>query len=188
MTQSSRHCAPGKRILFVGTYDLPGMRLAQDARSRNELFVCSQANRSADVIDAITRLHPHILVLTVGKARRAVIDLVARAKKTDPRLKCLAISSEADPKSADRFLRAGADGYIPITESVEEIMLAIHDILNGGIHVSEKVLASPAKRPRRDPKDGRGARQSDRARATGFWPHSGGTEAAPHAPLKLSVK
>ena len=48
---------------------------------------------------------------------------------------------------ANLVLKAGGDGYIMKQEDPEELVCAIHDVLNGHIYVSEEVMSASTSSP-----------------------------------------
>jgi DNA-binding NarL/FixJ family response regulator len=70
------------------------------------------------------------------------LELIKRLRALDRTVKLLVISMHDESLYAARVLRSGGDGYIMKQEDPDEIVNAIHDVLQGHIYVSEEVMES----------------------------------------------
>jgi DNA-binding NarL/FixJ family response regulator len=76
------------------------------------------------------------------------LELIKGLRSVNRSVKLLAISTHHEALHAARVLRAGGDGYIMKQEDPDEIVHAVHDVLEGRIYVSEEVMESSRVRER----------------------------------------
>jgi DNA-binding NarL/FixJ family response regulator len=135
-----------RKVFILSGRTLFSTRLARHATRENDLSVCGQLAQAVGAVRTITSLRPAVLVIDIPKLTPRWLKVVKEVREADSRIKVLAICDQIDPRSADRVLRAGAGGYILPSEGLDEIVGAIHDLIAGGLYVSEKVLAAAPER------------------------------------------
>lgn len=96
-------------------------------------------------IEAILRLKPDVLLVDMPLPLKKWTDLIRRIKSTDHRVSILAVCAAMDAASANRVLRAGANGYFCSQESARQLLDAIYDVLSGAIYISEGVFSNPSR-------------------------------------------
>ncbi len=118
-------------------------------------MVCGDADSLSSALSCLPRLKPHLVVACLPQAREAGLVWIRRLHAALASARILVVSVHAHAAYASRVLQAGADGCVLKQEDLEEVVLAVCDILSGAIYLSETVLASkpnkavvkPGKRP-----------------------------------------
>ena len=147
-----------KSIFIVEDHPIFREGLAQLVRSENGLSICGSAGTGAQALKAIGRLQPDLVLVDISLPDKNGLELIKAWRAAKRKFKILAISMHDEALYADRVLRAGGDGYIMKQEDPTEVIHAIHDVLNGHIYVSERVLLAPAKPRSRHHRAKRGSR------------------------------
>lgn len=141
------------KILIID--DHPAVREGLELRIgiEDDLVVAGQAEDAEEAFNLIVETQPDAAVVDISLKSSSGIELMSRVKKEYPELRMLAFSMYDDAIYAERALRAGALGYVNKAKSMSELVQAIHDVINGKIHVSreiaERVLARSAGRSKR---------------------------------------
>lgn len=144
------------RLLIVDDHPivLSGLRLLLAGDGRFAL--CGEATTAADARTQAERLQPDLIVtdLVMGGADGVglVVDLLALA----PAAAILVYSSHDELIWARHALKAGARGYVSKVEPLEMVAIALQQIGDGGIHVSEavqRILSADAQGSRIVPHD-----------------------------------
>ena len=116
--------------------------------------MCGVATEYGGALSGAARLAPDLILVDLEFSGSRGFKLIGELIRNRPGASILALSADGRPESANRALRAGAQGYILKPESPEEIIQAILDTLAGEIYVSEAILEAPAiwrkKRLRRE--------------------------------------
>lgn len=82
---------------------------------------------------------PHLLLLDIELKGMNGYEIADWIKKNKPQLPILVLSAIEDEISILRMLKLGVKGYLPKGVSLEEMEVAIEDILNKGFHVTDKM-------------------------------------------------
>ena len=121
-----------KKILILDEH--PIIRLSMRMLLSQEGFeVVSDAN-SSDVLGAITRFRPQILILELDNDWMKSIGVI-HAIKTKPSSPAVVVFTKI---SSNRLIRLcwdiGADGYVPKTADIAELLSALRDVQSGKKH------------------------------------------------------
>jgi DNA-binding NarL/FixJ family response regulator len=168
MRNVSKKKAQSNSMLVIGDLGLFSASLTQFLRSNAESVETEQSVEAGDALPVVIRTQPQIVLADMRKENRTWIKLIGQIKAANPNIKVLVTCSREDAHSANRVLRAGADGYILRDESPDEIMSALRDVLAGRLYVSESVLSATSKPGRLSGKKSP-ARQSESVASTDFW-------------------
>ncbi len=135
------------RILLVD--DHPAMRhgLAQLIAGEPDLEICGEAEDRQSMMAAIDKSPPDLVVLDIGLKNRECsgLDLIEDIRARLGEIPILIFSMHDEALYAERALRAGARGYLMKQESVREVVVAIRQILAGGIYLSQEIKESLLK-------------------------------------------
>ena len=136
---SASLAAEKKRILIVEDHPLFRAMLAQLIEQELGMSVCGQTDNNQAALALIEQTKPEAMILDLTLAGASGLELLKDLAARDLRLPVLVISTHAESLFAERVLHAGAKGYISKLESPAEVVVAIREVLAGGIYVSERV-------------------------------------------------
>lgn len=114
------------------------LRLLQ---AESGLEVCGEAGNYESGLDGIRKARPDIALVDLELPDKSGLELIKKVRSLKLTVKLLVVSMYDEALYADRVLRAGGDGYIMKEENPQEIIHAIHDVLEGRIYVSEDVMS-----------------------------------------------
>jgi DNA-binding NarL/FixJ family response regulator len=125
--------------------DHTGLRagLTQILNDAGDLRVCGTARAVAQALPAIARTKPDLVLADINLSGKRGLELIKELRSLDRSVKLLVMSNHNEPPHAARVLRSGGDGYFMKQEDPDEIVCAIHDVLEGHIYVSEEVMERP---------------------------------------------
>jgi DNA-binding NarL/FixJ family response regulator len=129
------------RILIIDDHPIVRERLGELINHETDLLVCGEADDSKTALDAVDTTDPDLALVDISLKDTYGIELVKELKLRYPRLLTLVLSMHDESLYAERALRAGARGYITKQEASKQVIGAIHQVLNGGIYVSEKMAS-----------------------------------------------
>jgi len=127
------------RVFVVDDHPIVRQGLAQLINREADLTVCGEAEDVRTALQTIEPSSPDIVIVDVSLNGPDGIDLLKTIRTRDPRLPVLILSMHDESLYAERALRAGANGYIMKQEATERVLVAIRQILGGGVYVSERM-------------------------------------------------
>jgi DNA-binding NarL/FixJ family response regulator len=140
--------AGGKHRVFI-VEDHPIFRegLVRLLEAESDLDVCGEADDYESGLAGIKKLQPDLVLVDLELPDKSGLDLIKKIRALKLEVKLLVVSMYDEALYANRVLKAGGDGYIMKEESPNELVHAIHDVLDGRIYVSDEVLSRNSKEP-----------------------------------------
>lgn len=130
-----------KRILIVDDHPMMRQGLGQLIGAEPDLIVCGEAEDAGQALDAVGVLKPDLVLADISLPGKNGLELIKDFQAIKPGLPVLVISMHDESLYAERVLRAGGRGYIMKQEGGKKLMLAMRQVLEGKIYVSEKISA-----------------------------------------------
>ncbi len=132
---------PKRRVLVVDDHPIVRQGLAQMVNREPDLVICGEAEEAAGALQAIIDGKPDILIVDISLNGPDGLDLLKSIRMRYPGLPVLILSMHDESIYAERALRAGANGYIMKHEAAEKVLVAVRQILNREIYVSDRVAS-----------------------------------------------
>ncbi len=126
-----------KKILIVEDHPVVLEGMTQLINSTNGLIVCAGTERADKVIELIGKHKPDLILMDLILRKSSGLDLIKDAKIIFPEICVLVVTMRDESIYAERAIKAGAKGYIMKGEPTEKIILAVTEVLNGRIYLSE---------------------------------------------------
>lgn len=133
--------------------DHPVVREGLSARINREadFTVCCTAEDGPEMMTAIARLSPDIVIMDLGLPSGHGLELMRDIQAQYPRLLVIVFSMHEESLYAERALRAGARGYLMKHEPAERLIDGMRTVLRGGYALSpmtsHRMLATFAGAP-----------------------------------------
>lgn len=102
----------------------------------SDLAICGEAETAAEALGLVDRLQPDIVVADISLKDVNGIELVKSLRSLRPALPVLMLSMHEESLYAERALRAGARGYLMKQSPPDLVVIAIRQVLHGGIYLS----------------------------------------------------
>lgn len=128
------------KILIVDDHPILRMGMKELLDQEEDFEVCAVAENIAMARRAIDDSKPDLAIVDISLANENGLDLVKEISGGSKRIAVLVLSMHDESVWAERAIRAGARGYIMKKEAAESIVEAARNILEGRIHVSEKIM------------------------------------------------
>lgn len=132
-------CRKKKRILIVEDHPLFRAMLVQLINQQLGMTVCGEANNINDALTIIEQQAPDAAIMDLTLAGNSGLELIKDLKARNIQLPVLVLSMHSESLYAERVLHAGAKGFISKEEAPEEVIAAIHAVINGEIYVSKRI-------------------------------------------------
>ncbi len=130
-----------QRLLVVDDHPMMRQGLAQLINHEPDLTVCAEADTAKQALDLAVSGKPDLVLLDISLPDRSGLELIKDLQALNPHLPVLAVSMHDEALYAERVLRAGGRGYIMKQEGGKKLMLAIRQVLEGKIYVSDRMSA-----------------------------------------------
>jgi len=109
--------------------------------------VCGEAADARDALRLVRERDPDLIVLDPSLDQgEDGLQLIRRLREEAPDVPMLAFSTMEEVLYAERALRAGASGFLMKRASTVDLLQAIHDVLEGELHVSGRVRKALLRR------------------------------------------
>src|SRR6185503_12618155 len=127
------------RILLVDDHHMirQGLRVLLERQS--DLQVVGEASDGRDAIEAVSQLHPDIVVMDLNMPGLNGIDAKRRIREEWPDVEVIVLSAHNDRSRIGESLRAGAAGYILKSAAFEEMITAVRKVIAGETYLGSGV-------------------------------------------------
>src|SRR5213592_34384 len=131
-----------KRIVIVDDHPLFRKGLEQLISSSDDAFaICGEAGDAAEGMSLIRELKPDLAIVDLSLPGANGIELLKNVRAEFPKLPVLILSMHDESLYALRALRAGAQGYVMKQEALENVIVAIREVLSGKPYLSHEMSA-----------------------------------------------
>ena len=113
--------------------------MARLIEQESDLVVCGEAENARSALDAVNALRPNVVLVDLTMPGGEGIEFIKDLRAMYPEVAVLVVSMHDEEVYAQRALRAGSRGYIMKSEGGEQLIQAIHQVLQGKIYLSEKM-------------------------------------------------
>jgi DNA-binding NarL/FixJ family response regulator len=139
--KSKNKSVPKQKLLILDDHPMMRHGLHQLISNEADLSVCAEAENAGQALEAIAAEKPDLVLADISLPDKGGIEFIKDVQALYPQMPVLVISMHDESLYAERVLRAGGRGYIMKQEGGRKLMLAIRQVLNGQIYVSEKMSA-----------------------------------------------
>jgi DNA-binding NarL/FixJ family response regulator len=127
-----------KKVFIVDDHPVVRQGLAAFINGEEDFIVSGDAEDADSAIRQINENRPDIIIADLSLKGTSGIELTT-AIKSRFNVPVLILSMHDENFYAERAIRAGARGFIMKKESMETVVQALRDILNGKIYVSDDI-------------------------------------------------
>jgi len=119
--------------------------------------VVGMVHDGTEVMDAVRRLSPNLVLLDLGLPGRLGLDVCRDLRGAFPGVKVLVVSMQAERIYADEAMRAGASGFLVKLSSDQDVLTAVAEVMAGRPYRNTKleVRTRPAQTERHATAGGR---------------------------------
>jgi two-component system, NarL family, invasion response regulator UvrY len=124
------------RILIVDDHAIVRRGLKQIVSEAADMNVVAEAANGQEALDKVRQGGVDLVLLDISMPGRGGMDTLRRLKREHPRLPVLILSIYPEDQYAVRALKDGASGYLTKDSDPEELIVAIHKVVQGRKYVS----------------------------------------------------
>jgi len=132
------------KVLLADDHVVVRAGLRNALESVSNLKVAGEVGNGSQLMDAVARIDPDLLVLDANMPDFDPIMAVRRLKAERPMMKILIVSAYDDENYVVGLLNAGADGYHMKDQPLADLQLATQRILGGDRWISSSLVSKLA--------------------------------------------
>ncbi len=137
---------PKARIYLVDDHPLVRESLTNLIDQQPDMAVCGEADEAGRAMLGIAARQPDIAIMDISLKGSSGLELIKQVKARLPRVGIIVLSMHDEKLYAERCIRAGARGYVMKGESTKRIIVAIRQVLDGKLCLSESISAVLAEK------------------------------------------
>lgn len=126
-----------RRIFLVDDHPLVCEGLTIMINRQSDMVVCGEAGSAAEALQAILGARPDAALVDLTLAGGSGLELIKDLRACCPETALIVLSMHDESTYGERALRAGARGYIMKREATKKVIVALRQVLEGGLFVSE---------------------------------------------------
>ena len=127
------------RIMIVEDHTLLREGLSTMIASDPALEVVGGADNGLDAVRQAVALKPDLILMDINMPVMNGTEALMDIKKREPTIKVMMLTAHKAEEYIRDCLQSGADGYVLKHATREELMTAIHKVLNGKTYLSQEV-------------------------------------------------
>jgi two-component system invasion response regulator UvrY len=124
------------RILIADDHPIYRKGLLQILMETPDMFAVDEAESGEEALAKVWNNEYDLVLMDISMPGRGGMDALRVLKSHSPKLPVLVLSMHPEEQYAVRVLRAGASGYLNKECVYDELVNAIHKVLEGGKYVS----------------------------------------------------
>ena len=133
------------RVLVVDDHDLVRMGISRMLSDSADIEVVGEADSGDMALKLAKQLSPDVVLLDVNMPNIGGLEATKRLVQLDMGIKILAVSSMSAQPYPSMLLKAGVNGYITKGTPLDEMILGIKKIYQGGRYFSQDVAEQLAE-------------------------------------------
>lgn len=108
--------------------------------NKSSIRVVKECTSGAEAIYEATVSNPHVILMDINMAPVNGFEATRKILKAAPYIKIIGVSINNQPGYARNIMQLGAKGYVTKNASCEEMVKAIHTVMNGKTYICQEVL------------------------------------------------
>ena len=155
------HTQKPTTVLLVDDHPLMRKGLSNLLQGETDIVVVAEASNGKQAIKKASELSPDVVVMDISMPDINGIDATRSIIAHAPQTRVVALSIHSESRFVDDMLEAGAVGYVLKDSAPEELVEAIHTVIQGKSFLSAPILSSVISRYRQPPAETRAEAKED---------------------------
>jgi DNA-binding NarL/FixJ family response regulator len=127
------------RVILADDHPVVLQGIKKIFENHSSIQVIGEAQNSHELLDLIQCTTFDLLLMELSVPGRNWFDLIREVKATIPRVPILIISMHIEEEYISRALKAGAAGYLTKDSLFNELLKAIHALMQGQNYITEGI-------------------------------------------------
>jgi len=104
-----------------------------------DMEVIAEAQDGLTAVSLVQKLHPNVVIMDIGMPEMNGIDATTKITADYKNVQVIALSMHSDRRFVMQMLKAGAAGYLLKDSAFEELVTAIHAVMQKQHYLSQKI-------------------------------------------------
>ena len=104
-----------------------------------DMEVIAEAQDGLTAVSLVQKLHPNVVIMDIGMPEMNGIDATTKITTDYKDVQVIALSMHSDRRFVMQMLKAGAAGYLLKDSAFEELVTAIHTVIQRQHYLSQKI-------------------------------------------------
>jgi DNA-binding NarL/FixJ family response regulator len=128
------------RVIIVDDHDLVRQTWRMLLHNHDSIKIIKECSSGTEAIHEATASDPHVILMDINMTPVNGFEATKKILRTAPHVKIIGVSVNNQPSYARNIMQLGAKGYVTKNSSREEMVKAIHEVMNGKIYICREVL------------------------------------------------
>jgi DNA-binding NarL/FixJ family response regulator len=128
------------RVIIVDDHDLVRQTWKMLLHDHHSIDIIKEYSSGAEAINEAVSADPHVILMDINMTPVNGFEATRKILKTAPHIKIIGVSVNNQPSYARNIMQLGAKGYVTKNSSREEMVKAIHEVMNGKTYICQEVL------------------------------------------------
>jgi len=135
----TKNCFHMNNVLIIDDHSIFRQGVKKIISDAFEHVQFGEAESSSEALSKVHKQDWDIIITDINMPGRSGLELIREIKTMNPSLPILVLSIYEEEQMALRALRAGANGYLNKGRAANDLVAAIHKVIEGKKFISEKV-------------------------------------------------
>ncbi|MCL5099097.1 MAG: response regulator transcription factor [Candidatus Omnitrophica bacterium] len=163
-----------------------GLRLLVNAQP--DMRVLAEASDGKEALQKAEELQPDVLVIDLVMPEMDGLQVTETLKNRCPNIKVLVLTAHEDENSLRQSYKAKAEGYVLKSSTGSELLRAIRDVAQGGVHFDATLVGKTLLRENAPDQDAQRTAPSEREKSVLILTARGYSNKEIASQLSISVK
>lgn len=127
------------RVTVADDHPVIRRGLKEILSEQEDIVIAGEAASAAQVLELVRKEPCDVVLLDITMPGRSGLEALRDIRQEFPKLPVLMLSIHPEDQYALRSLKAGASGYLTKESAPEELLKAIHKVVQGGRYVSSSL-------------------------------------------------
>ncbi len=128
------------RVIIVDDHDLVRQTWKMLLHRQQCIDVIKECSSGTEAISEATTSKPHVILMDINMTPINGFEATKTILQTAPHIKIIGVSVNNQPSYARNLMQLGAKGYVTKNSSRDEMIKAIHEVMNGKTYICQEVL------------------------------------------------
>lgn len=128
------------RVIIVDDHELVRQTWKMLLHEHHSIDIIKEYASGAEAINEAVSADPHVILMDINMTPVNGFEATRKILKTAPHIKIIGVSVNNQPSYARNIMQLGAKGYVTKNSSREEMVKAIHEVMNGKTYICQEVL------------------------------------------------
>ncbi len=139
MATGGKHVNTSYRVVIAEDHDLLRNGLRSMLSAQGDYDVIGEARDGKEACQLAMTLHPDLILMDLSMRGMNGIDASAAIKRRSPNVRIVVLTVHQSEEYVREALRAGVEGYVLKDVSFDELLVAMHTVMQGKKHLSADV-------------------------------------------------